>query len=74
MAKEKVIIYKDCFFDINKMKDPTHKVTSIHIDNFNEIIEFGITQGVTVNTTRITMQTAIDIGFINLYALERFIK
>lgn len=72
--KDKILIYRCGFFDIRTMKDATHIVQSIHIDNFMQRVQFSIAKGTSVQTYEITMDYARDIGFINLDALKQFIK
>ena len=72
--KDKILIYKEGFFDLRTFKAPTHFVQSIHVNNFKQTIQFSISQGIDVKTHEISMDYARDIGFINLDALKQFIK
>lgn len=70
----KVITYKSKSLDIKTMKPPTHCITSIYIDNFNNFVSVIIQKGLEINSVKITMEKAQEMGFINFNALKDYCK
>lgn len=71
---DKVIHYGIGMVDIKSMKPVTHKITSINIDNISAQIKVVYEKGSEVNQFKISMEQAQEIGFINLNAIEKYIK
>ena len=72
MSSKKVIVWKSQDFQMDTLKDSTHKVTSLHIDNSSGLLTIGIQKGNRVEQVAVTMEQAQQIGFINFNALDRF--
>jgi len=72
--KNPVICYGSATIDVKTMKEVTHHVTFIHVDNFKDTVEFVIQRGLSVDTVKIPMEHAEDIGFINFNALSEYCK
>jgi hypothetical protein len=69
----KVIVYGNKW--VNKdLKDSTHRVTAIHIDNHSAKVTFNIERGTTVDQVHLTMEACQDLGIINLEKLEGYCK
>ncbi len=60
------------FIKSGEIKNVTHRVTSMHIDNFTSKITVNIEKGINVNTITISMQDAIIMGFIDFDALKKY--
>ena len=56
------------------LKDSTHRVTAINIDNHSGIATFNIERGTTVDQVYLTMEACQDLGIINLEKLEKYCK
>lgn len=68
------IIYSPkCLYQVPG-EPPTYTIPSINIDNNRELVNFTIARGMSIKTFTISMQKAQEIGFINMQALEQFIK
>jgi len=61
-------------FNINNLKDITHRVTNINIDVFGSNVSVIIEKGTEVSAINISLQEAKNIGFINLDALKPYCK
>ena len=69
----KVIVYGNKWMS-RDLKDSTHRVTAINIDNHSGIATFNIEKGTTVDQVRLTMEACQDLGIINLEKLEKYCK
>ena len=69
----KVIVYGNKWMS-RDLKDSTHRVTAINIDNHSGIATFNIERGTTVDQVRLTMEACQDLGIINLEKLEKYCK
>ena len=69
----KVIVYGNKWMS-RDLKDSTHRVTAINIDNHSGIATFNIERGTTVDQVRLTMEACQDLGVINLEKLEKYCK
>ena len=69
----KVIVYGNKWMS-RDLKDSTHRVTAINIDNHSETVTFNIEKGPTVDQVRLTMEACQDLGIINLEKLEKYCK
>lgn len=69
----KVIVYGNKWMS-RDLKDPTHRVTAINIDNHSGIATFNIERGTTVDQVRLTMEACQELGIINLEKLEKYCK
>ena len=49
-------------------------ITSIIFDNIQELITIVTEKGTSVTQTTISLQTAIDIGFINLNSISKILN
>lgn len=68
-----VIVYGNKWMN-KDLKDSTHRVTSINVDNHSETVTFNIERGQIVDQVHLTMETCQDLGIINLYKLEKYCK
>lgn len=57
-------------FGQSLLKDATHRVTSIHVDNFEHSVMFGIEKGIKVDVVKLTIEHLEHIGFFNFSALN----
>ena len=69
----KVIVYGNKWMS-RDLKDSTHRVTAINVDNHSGIATFNIERGTTVDQVRLTMEACQDLGIINLEKLEKYCK
>ena len=69
-----VIAWGVGLFDIKSGKDITHNVTGIYVDSYNSICTVIIQKGTDVDTIKISMEYAQEIGFININALKPYCK
>jgi hypothetical protein len=69
----KVIVWGLTWFN-KDLKDATHRVTAIHIDNRSHIATFIIEKGVNVDELKLSMSACEELGIINLQKLENFCK
>ena len=69
----KVIVYGNKWMS-RDLKDSTHRVTAINIDNHSAIATFNIERGTTVDQVHLTMEACQDLGIINLEKLEKYCK
>lgn len=56
------------------LKEATHRIQAIHIDNFKKSVAISIRKGIIVDIIELTMEKAEEIGFINTNALKDFVK
>jgi hypothetical protein len=70
--KEDIIIGTLGAFNIETLKEYTHRVTSMNVDIYNSNISLIIEKGTEVNRIAITLQQAKEIGLINFDALKQF--
>lgn len=69
----KVIVFGNR--QMNKdLKDSTHRVTAIDIDNHSETVTFNIERGQIVDQVHLSMEVCQDLGIINLKKLEKYCK
>ena len=68
-----IINYGVGFLDVNQ-NQVTHKVTSIHFDNFKHTVKVVIEKGIEISQPEMTMEYAQEIGFINIQALKSYCK
>ena len=73
VAMDKVIVYGNKWMN-RDLKDSTHRVTAINIDNHSGIATFNIERGTTVDQVYLTMEACQDLGIINLEKLEKYCK
>ena len=73
VAMDKVIVYGNKWMN-RDLKDSTHRVTAINIDNHSAIATFNIERGTTVDQVYLTMEACQDLGIINLEKLEKYCK
>ena len=68
-----VIVYGNRWMNKN-LKDSTHCVTGINIDNHSEIVTFNIERGQVVDQVHLSMEACQDLGIINIEKLEKYCK
>lgn len=73
VAMDKVIVYGNKWMN-RDLKDSTHRVTAINIDNHSAIATFNIERGTTVDQVHLTMEACQDLGIINIEKLEKYCK
>ena len=69
----KVIVYGNKWMN-RDLKDSTHRVTAINMNNHSETVTFNIERGTIVDQVRLTMEACQDLGIINLEKLEKYCK
>lgn len=69
-----ILVYRAGFLDLKTMKSPTRIVTSINIDNHFGIVYVSVVKGLSVDSFKMTMEHAQDIGFINIQALNKIFR
>jgi hypothetical protein len=69
----KVIVYGDKWMN-KDLKESTHRVTSINIDNRSELVTFIIEKGQNVDQVHLSMETCAELGIINIEKLENYCK
>jgi hypothetical protein len=74
--KEPIIVFGIGGYSIKDGKYVTHNVTSVKIDvvHNSQFVTVVIESGIEVNEVSLTMESAQEIGFINVNALKRFCK
>ena len=61
-------------FNINNLKNITHRVTNVNVNIFDSSVSVTIEEGTEVNVINISLQQAKEIGFITFDALKIFCK
>lgn len=69
-----VISWGNSFFDLEKRKTVTHKVTDILVNSMSSMVTVIIDDGITVSSVKFSMEHAQEIGFINIEALQNYCK
>jgi len=69
----KVIVYGNRWMN-KDLKDSTHRVTSINVDNRLESVTFIIEKGQNVDQIHLSMEACQDLGVINLENLKNYCK
>lgn len=69
----KVIVYGNRWMN-RDLKDSTHRVTAINIDNHSEIVTFIIETGQVVDQVHLSIEVCQDLGIINIEKLEKYCK
>jgi hypothetical protein len=69
----KVIVYGDKWMN-KDLKESTHRVTAIHIDNFAHTVTFNIEKGKNVDQVHLSMETCAELEIINIEKLENYCK
>jgi NADH:ubiquinone oxidoreductase subunit F (NADH-binding) len=72
MAKEKVIAFNNQLFDVNKSKNVTHNIVSIFIDSFSGYATIRVEHFEKVESIKISIEEAVNIGFLNFDALNKY--
>jgi hypothetical protein len=69
----KVIVYGNKWMN-KDLKDSTHRVTAINVDNHSETVTFNIERGQVVDQVYLSMEACQDLGIINIEKLEKYCK
>ena len=74
MMRDITIVFGDTFLDNKTLTRPTHRVTSLSVDDQTLEVLISMQKGLTVEHIKMTMSEAQGIGLINLDALKTFCK